>query len=49
MSVIENTIKNGVKKPGKVDGTIDIYDSVNRIKVIVNKETGNVITIFPKG
>lgn len=44
-SVIENTIKNGIKSPGNKGGTFQHMDVVNKLKVITNN-TGDVVSIF---
>lgn len=45
-SVIENTINNGEQFDTR-PGTTGYYDSVNNVRVIVNSNTGNVITVIP--
>ena len=43
-SVIENTMKHGTVGPGNTAGTSAYYDPNNNFSVIVNNETGNIIT-----
>ena len=45
-SVIENTISEGQTLPGSFAGTLEYYDAVNKVKVVVG-ESGQVITIIP--
>lgn len=47
-SAIENTIKSGELFPTKA-GTTGYYDSINNLRVIVNSNTGNVVTVIPGG
>ena len=48
-SVVDNAIKNGQRFVGKRPNTQGFFDPVNRIRVIVNSETGNIITVIPGG
>lgn len=43
-SVIENIIKFGIVSQGNHSGTIVYSDAVNKLKVVVDKVTGAVIT-----
>ncbi len=45
-SVIENTISKGQALPGSFAGTLEHYDALNKVKVVVG-ESGQVITIIP--
>ncbi|MDN3508965.1 MAG: hypothetical protein P0S93_02920 [Candidatus Neptunochlamydia sp.] len=45
-SIIENTINKGQALPGSFAGTLEYYDAVNKLKVVVGKN-GQVITIIP--
>ena len=45
-SVIENIINKNQALPGSFPGTLEYYDAVNKVKVVVNKN-GQVITIIP--
>jgi hypothetical protein len=44
-SVVENTIKNGVKYETRF-GTNGYYDSINNLRIILNSENGRVITVI---
>jgi RHS repeat-associated protein len=44
-SVIENAIQTGQKFPGKLPGSEGYYDSANNISVILNTQSGRVITV----
>ena len=44
-SVVENTIKNGTSFPTRA-GTTGLYDATNNVRVILNSETGNVVTVI---
>lgn len=46
-TVVENAIRNGVASPGKYAGSTQYLDTVNRFRVIVNSETGRVVTVIP--
>jgi hypothetical protein len=46
-SVVENAIQTGSQVAGKTPGTVVYFDPVNKIRVIVNLETGNVVTVIP--
>jgi hypothetical protein len=43
-SVIENTIKNGVVKPGNIPTREVRYDMVNNVSVVLEKDSGLVVT-----
>lgn len=45
-SAVENAIKTGQLYPTKA-GTAGYYDSINNLRVIVNSNTGNVVTVIP--
>jgi uncharacterized Zn-binding protein involved in type VI secretion len=45
-SVVENTINPRNRFPGKKAGTTMYYDAVNNVRVIVNSETGRVVTVI---
>jgi hypothetical protein len=45
-SLVENTIKTGEAFPGKDIFTSRYYDVVNNLSVVVNKETGRVVTTY---
>jgi hypothetical protein len=44
-SVVENTIGTGVRYSTRV-GTTGFYDSINNVRVIINSETGRVVTVI---
>uniref|UniRef100_A0A486XSH0 RHS protein n=1 Tax=Rheinheimera sp. BAL341 TaxID=1708203 RepID=A0A486XSH0_9GAMM len=46
-SVVENALHNGVKSAGNTPNTMLYTDSVNKLRVVVNSKTGNVITVIP--
>ncbi len=48
-AVVENVIKNGDKTIGNKPNTVVFTDAKNNIRVIVNSETGKVITITGGG
>ncbi len=48
-SVVENAIQTGTQFAGKTPGTVGYFDPVNKIRVILNSETGNVVTVIPGG
>ena len=45
-SVIENAISESQAFPGNFAGTLEHYDVVNKVRIIVG-ESGQVITIIP--
>ena len=45
-SVVQNTIENGTTFTTRA-GTIGYYDAVNNVRVIVNSQTGKVVTVIP--
>ncbi len=45
-SVIENTISEGQVHPGSFPGTVEYYNEINKVKVVVG-ESRQVITIIP--
>jgi len=45
-SVVENTIRSGVKLPGNTAAESVFFDSVNKIKVVVDKASGRVVTVM---
>jgi RHS repeat-associated protein len=47
-SVVLNTIKVGAPTPGKTPGTTEFFDVVNKVMVVINNQTGNVITVMFK-
>jgi len=44
-SVVENTFSTGTQFPTRA-GTIGFYDAGNNVRVIVNSETGWVVTVI---
>ncbi len=44
LSVVEDTIQNGVSRPAR-DGAVSYYNAANNVSVVVNPSTGRVITI----
>lgn len=44
-SVVENALRTGTQFPTRA-GTTGVYDAVNNLRVIVNSETGRVITVI---
>ncbi|MFV2070986.1 MAG: polymorphic toxin-type HINT domain-containing protein, partial [Pirellulales bacterium] len=48
-SVVRNAIENGRPFAGNRPNTQGFFDPVNRIRVIINSETGNVVTVIPGG
>ena len=47
-TVVENAIEQGRRTPGNKPGTLVYTDEVNGIKVVVNEETGRVVTIMER-
>lgn len=45
-SAVENTIKTGNIYPTK-PGTTGYYDATNNLRVIINTNTGDVVTVIP--
>lgn len=45
-SAVENTIKTGNTYPTK-SGTTGYYDATNNLRVIINSNTGDVVTVIP--
>ena len=43
-SVVENTVKVGTPTLGKVSGTTAFYDPVNNVSVIIDTQSGRVVT-----
>ncbi len=43
-SVVENAIKTGNKTPDPITGRIQYHDPINKITVIIEEKTGDVIT-----
>jgi hypothetical protein len=48
-SVVENTIQHGTPFVGKTADTVGYFDSVNKVRVILNAETGTIITVIRGG
>lgn len=48
-SAVENAIQTGTPFAGKTPGTVGYFDPVNKIRVILNSETGNVVTVIRGG
>lgn len=46
-SVVDNAIQSGVVSPGKYSKSTQYLDSVNKLRVIVNSDSGRVITVIP--
>jgi filamentous hemagglutinin len=46
-SVVENAIRTGTPTPGNTPGTTVFTDTVNQLRVVVNSDTGRVVTIIP--
>jgi filamentous hemagglutinin len=46
-SVIENALQNGTRSAGNKPNTSLYTDTVNKLRVVTNSETGNVITVIP--
>jgi len=46
-SVVDNTIKHGTPFNGNRPGTQGYFDPTNRVTVIINSDTGTVITVIP--
>ena len=46
-SVVENAIENGVRSAGNKPGSLLFTDAANSLKVVVNSQTGRVITVIP--
>jgi len=46
-TTIENAIRSGISRSGQFPDTRVFIDDVNKFRVIVNSETGKVITIIP--
>jgi hypothetical protein len=44
-SVVENAINTGRRVSGKLPGTTEIIDNTNNISVVIDSETGRVITV----
>lgn len=45
--VVEQALKGGTPFAGNRPGTQGFFDAVNKIRVIINSNTGNVITVIP--
>ncbi|WP_072204820.1 DUF4258 domain-containing protein [Enterobacter cloacae] len=45
-SAVENTIKTGNTYSTK-SGTMGYYDATNNLRVIINSNTGDVVTVIP--
>ena len=45
-SVVESTIQNGTSTPGKSPETVVYTDTVNKLRVVVNSDTGRVVTVI---
>ncbi len=48
-SVVENTIQQGTRFVGKTADTVGCFDPVNRVRVILNAQTGAIITVIRRG
>jgi hypothetical protein len=46
-SVVENTIQFGKISPDPILGRQRYFDSINKITVIIEDETGTVVTAIP--
>ncbi|WP_406694299.1 hypothetical protein V5E97_24810 [Singulisphaera sp. Ch08] len=44
-TVVENTIAVGEKSAGKFPGTLNFFDPINRVGVVIDEATGRVITV----
>jgi hypothetical protein len=44
--VVEDAIQNNPPEPGDKPGTTQYYDADNNVRVIVNSQTGRVVTVF---
>ena len=47
LSVVEQALKKGTPFAGKRPDTQGFFDAANKIRVIINSKTGNVITVIP--
>jgi len=45
-SVTENALKNGIQTAGNRPNTTLHTDKVNKLRVVTNSKTGNVITVI---
>lgn len=45
-SVVESALKNGTPSPGNRPNTTVFTDTVNKVRVVMNSETGNVVTVI---
>jgi hypothetical protein len=45
-TVIENAIQGGVRSEGATAGTLQYFDPVNKLNVIIDKASGKVVTVF---
>lgn len=45
-SVVENAIQTGASFPGNTAGTMGYFDVFNNLRVILNMDTGAVITVI---
>ena len=45
-SVVENALKNGTPSPGNKPNTTVFTDTANKVRVVTNSETGNVVTVI---
>lgn len=46
-SVVENAIRTGTRTAGNTPAETVFVDTVNKLRVVVNSETGRVVTIIP--
>lgn len=45
-SVVENTIRTGIRSPGAEPGTSVYRDPVNGTTAVVNDSTGKIVTVY---
>lgn len=45
-SSVESAIQNGIQFPGNRPDTVEYLDLENKLRVIVNSKTGNVVTVI---
>jgi RHS repeat-associated protein len=48
-SVVEDTLMTGIPSPGNLPGTTVYFNMTNNVRVVMNNNTGNIITVIPGG
>lgn len=47
-SIVREALREGLMTPGNTPGTTVFYDVCNKVKVVFDNKTGNIITVIPQ-